>query len=69
MDRCPFCQAQVTSRCRCLRADSQCANGHRWHFCEEHGRLVGGESDHSKAGRSCVKGKTYEVRPQLVPVE
>jgi hypothetical protein len=68
IDGCPFCGAEVVMRCRCMRGDSRCANGHEYHNCEEHwDRIVRGQSDHGKSGCSCVPGETFTVG--LVPVE
>jgi hypothetical protein len=48
MDACPFCGGRLAGRCKCLRADSVCENGHEWHTCVAHGRVVAGASDHAE---------------------
>jgi hypothetical protein len=50
---CPTCGSLAVACCRCFRRDSVCAKGHEWHFCEEHGSLVLGPSDHASPGCSC----------------
>ena len=54
-EKCPYCKGKIVRRCRCMRGDKRCENGHEWHRCTEHRKLVHGPSDHSKSGCSCVK--------------
>jgi hypothetical protein len=42
---CPICDAPGVTRCRCKLADTQCSNGHEWHF--QGGQIVLGPADHS----------------------
>lgn len=55
-ERCPECGEPYVMRCRCMRGDMRCPNGHEWHHCEVHGTLVLHASDHGKEGCSCGKG-------------
>lgn len=51
--KCPVCGEPAKMRCKCPRVDSTCANGHKWHFCMFHKKVVLGESDHSKPTFDC----------------
>ena len=51
---CPICKAEVVGRCKCMRGDAHCRNGHKWHVCPVHDRVVMGESDHSKPMNTCT---------------
>ena len=46
MDYCPVCGEKAIAICKCFRADSNCKNGHNWHTCVIHNKIVIGESDH-----------------------
>lgn len=52
-DLCPVCLQEAVVTCRCPLQDSQCANGHEWHRCLVHDRIVLGPSDHAKDIRDC----------------
>lgn len=65
---CPICDGKIARRCRCLRSDCACINGHEWHYCEQHPwNVVLAASDHAQPGCSCVSGKTFTL--ELRPVE
>jgi hypothetical protein len=46
-ERCPECGSEYVRRCRCPRADMECANGHQWWHCRC-GKLMKGAADHAK---------------------
>ena len=60
MDLCPVCGEKYVRRCKCPRSDSECSNGHSWHRCVKHGRIVMGRSDHGLPADACTckKGET-----------
>jgi hypothetical protein len=60
--KCPTCGEPCVGRCRCLRADSWCKNGHGWHRCTVHDVIVIGKSDHGKSGCSCGGETTKHLR-------
>jgi hypothetical protein len=43
---CPVCQGKIIERCKCMRGDSTCENGHEFHKCYVHKAIVMGHSDH-----------------------
>lgn len=51
---CPICNERAVLSCKCPRADSKCKNGHEWHICTVHGKVVLGRSDHSLATFTCT---------------
>lgn len=51
--KCPECGEQATVTCRCMKLDSRCKNGHQWHTCLKHNKIVSGTSDHSKPTLDC----------------
>lgn len=54
LDRnCPVCHEPPEITCKCPLSDSQCKNGHDWHYCLVHDKVVLGKSDHSKDTMSC----------------
>jgi hypothetical protein len=44
-DMCRQCGGPRTSICKCRLAESKCAQGHFWYWCEAHGRRVEGPHD------------------------
>jgi len=44
----PVCFKPAEIVCRCPLRDCKCENGHEWHSCLVHGKVVLGPSDHSK---------------------
>lgn len=57
-NNCPVCQEKAVSNCRCQRRDSECAQGHHWHFCVTHHVKVIGRSDHSKPAQCTCGNKS-----------
>lgn len=58
MDQCPICGKPFRLQCKCDISDRECANGHHWHTCPIHQKLVIGEFDHRNRradGCSCSK--------------
>lgn len=53
MKTCPVCKNKRVARCKCNLSDSFCENKHHWFMCPEHGCIVVGQSDHSKASNVC----------------
>jgi hypothetical protein len=53
-ETCPVCQASIKASCRCMRADRICTNGHEWHTCLVHQKIVVGGSNHSLNLRACT---------------
>jgi len=53
-DYCPICNAPYQISCRCPRSDRICENGHEWHMCVIHNKIVLGESDHSLSINVCT---------------
>lgn len=53
-DTCPICGEKWVSRCKCIRMDSTCKNGHHWHLCPVHKKIVIGMSDHSVDTNTCT---------------
>jgi len=44
---CPVCQEEAEIMCGCPRNDSKCTNGHVWHTCMVHNKIVIGTLGHS----------------------
>lgn len=42
---CPVCGEKPVIWAKCMRVNSRCENGHKWHTCTVHRKLVIGESD------------------------
>lgn len=53
IDNCPVCGEKFVVTCKCPKRDSACKNGHHWHICLEHKKIVLGESDHSRPTLEC----------------
>lgn len=53
-DYCPDCNSLYIIRCKCPRGDRSCDNGHSWHYCLVHNKLVIGLSNHSLSTFSCT---------------
>lgn len=53
-NNCPICKEKPIMICMCDREDSQCRNGHWWHTCVIHDKIVLGESDHSIDTNACT---------------
>ena len=55
-ERCPTCEgpALLMERCRCARYCIKCPDGHDWHTCTVHKKLVVGIPDHFKSGCTCI---------------
>lgn len=51
---CPTCGSPYETRCRCMRGDSWCKNGHSWHVCFVHQKIVLGEANHSLDINQCT---------------
>lgn len=51
---CPICGAPAKTVCKCPRKDSECKNGHQWHYCVKHHTLIAGKSDHSIKTYECI---------------
>jgi hypothetical protein len=54
---CPTCKEAYQTRARCLQIESRCRNGHVWHVCAVHGKIV--ESAASVTGYSCSCGADH----------
>ena len=52
--QCPMCGKPSIITCRCFRADSICKNGHTWHICVKHHKIVLGHSNHSRPVTKCT---------------
>jgi hypothetical protein len=42
-DQCTQCTAERMTQCMCALSESECANGHKWHWCREHHLRVNNE--------------------------
>lgn len=62
IDHCPVCGEKFIVTCRCPKRDSKCKNGHEWHICLAHNRIVVGPSDHSRPTDECSCGKK-DIKP------
>ena len=58
--KCPVCGEPAVTQCRCMKCDCICKNGHEWHTCLAHNKIVIGASDHSRPTMecSCMANKT-----------
>ena len=65
---CPICGEPSIDRCRCPRADSECKNGHKWHWCIVHLKIVIGHFDHSLSINicTCVKDISNSLSSELI---
>ena len=45
---CVICGGKIISRCRCIRGDANCENGHSFHWSPFHEEYHEGISDHSQ---------------------
>jgi len=61
-NKCPICGELAQGSCRCPRGDSSCKNGHEWHTCTIHKKIVLGPSDHSTDTFSCTCLKEEEEK-------
>ena len=51
---CPICDGPAIKQCSCYHKDSCCANGHSWHTCIVHRRIVARKlPDHGMIGCTC----------------
>jgi hypothetical protein len=50
---CPVCGKEAAYRCKCPRGDSVCPEGHEWHRCLAHEKIVLGLSDHARPHFEC----------------
>lgn len=67
-NRCPICEAKVKTRCRCMRSDSICENGHKWHTCIPCQVYVEGHASHSLSSSSCTcggAGKKQDIQERM----
>lgn len=64
MNNCPICDKPAVITCKCPRMDSKCENGHDWHKCPVHFKIVVGQSNHQSKECSCQKAvyPTNELR-------
>lgn len=53
-NKCPYCGGKIVGGCRCMRNESTCENGHNFHWCSVHGKLVKGSADHSIPTNVCT---------------
>lgn len=54
-DSCPICDSPARLICKCPRRDSECAFGHRWHWCLIHDVKIIAPGLHTVTGCSCPK--------------
>lgn len=54
MSRCPICNAIPQWTCKCPRAESFCENGHYWHTCIVHNKIVLSPVDHRRSVNECT---------------
>jgi hypothetical protein len=50
---CPVCGQEYQSQCKCMVNHRTCPNGHEWHVCLVHSRVVIGPSDHFIGTDAC----------------
>ena len=57
--KCKVCNGKIIERCRCLRADVTCINGHSYHWSPFHQEYHEGISDHSEdsSSQNCCTDK------------
>ena len=53
MNECPVCGKEAELHCKCPLGDSICPEGHEWHRCLLHDKVLIGPSDHSKGTMDC----------------
>jgi len=51
---CPICGAPAKTTSKNSRKDSECKNGHQWHYCAKHHTLIAGKSDPSVKTYECI---------------
>lgn len=51
---CPVCAEPPEITCKCPRSESRCANGHEWHTCSVHRKVVMGKADHRFDMTTCT---------------
>ncbi len=44
--QCPTCGKMSVSSCKCMLNDQQCPDGHQWHYCAHHRRIILNGNDH-----------------------
>lgn len=54
---CPTCEELFQSRARCLQLESRCSQGHVWHVCAVHGKIMEGKP--SDTGYVCTCGAEH----------
>jgi hypothetical protein len=53
---CLECDSKLIKHCKCDLYDSECENGHKWHYCLKHNLRVNTGHDHTKKSRcTCIK--------------
>lgn len=63
---CPVCESKAEISCKCPRGDSECVNGHKYHYCLVHERRVTGDADHKIPDNICsCPPSRAEVKPQI----
>lgn len=55
--KCAICRGEIEIRCRCIRGDSTCVNGHSYHWSHADKEFHEGWSDHSKRDPHCCEEK------------
>jgi hypothetical protein len=53
-DFCPICGKESSGTCKCMRHDCCCENGHQWHTCTVHHKIVIGQSNHTLPTKTCT---------------
>jgi hypothetical protein len=56
MDTCIICGDKILSRCRCMRTDTRCVNGHEYHWSPANQEWHEGESNHGST-ECCIEKK------------
>lgn len=55
MDKCIICNGKIISKCRCIRRDSTCEDGHTFHYSPVDKEYHLGISNHGS--EECCQGK------------
>jgi hypothetical protein len=59
MGNCIICGGKITLRCRCLRSDTTCENGHNYHYGSNR-EIHEGYSNH-KSNVCCINPKIIKT--------
>jgi hypothetical protein len=65
MENCIICGGEIVRVCKCMRGDTECANGHSYHYSPYHKEFHEGMSDHrtnTDGPDCCIDKKVIKIK-------